>query len=72
MTAIWNASAVTPLATDRIPVDVSAAGAPSRWTGQNIADINTIIGGTVTALGSIGKSCIFGACKRPPYILSDA
>ena len=56
MTAIWNASAVTPLATDRIPVDVSAAGAPSRWTGQNIADINTIIGGTVTALGSINSA----------------
>lgn len=56
MTAIWNASAVTPLATDRIPVDVSSSGAPSRWTGQNIADINTIIGGTVTALGSIGTN----------------
>lgn len=56
MTAIWNASAVTPLATDRIPVDVSSSGAPSRWTGQNIADINTIIGGTVTALGSINTN----------------
>jgi len=56
MTAIWNASAVTPLATDRIPVDVSSSGAPSRWTGQNVADINTIIGGTVTALGSIGTN----------------
>lgn len=56
MTAIWNASAVTPLATDRIPVDVSSSGAASRWTGQNIADINTIIGGTVTALGSIGTN----------------
>jgi len=56
MTAIWNASAVTPLATDRIPVDVSSSGAPSRWTGQNIADIDTIIGGTVTALGSINTN----------------
>jgi len=56
MTAIWNASAVTPLATDRIPVDVSSSGAASRWTGQNIADIGTIIGGTVTALGSINTN----------------
>lgn len=56
MTAIWNASAVTPAATHRVPVDVSSSGAPSYITGQNIADINTIIGGTVTALGSIGTN----------------
>jgi len=56
MTAIWAANAVTPAATNRVPVDVSAAGAPSYITGQNIADINTIIGGTVTALGSIGTN----------------
>lgn len=56
MTAIWAANAVTPAATNRVPVDVSSSGAPSYITGQNIADINTIIGGTVTALGSIGTN----------------
>ena len=56
MTAIWAASPVTPAATHRVPVDVSSSGAPSYITGQNIADINTIIGGTVTALGSIGTN----------------
>lgn len=55
-TAIWAASAVTPAATDRIPVDVSGAGGPSRWTGQQVADVNTLIGGTVTALGSISTN----------------
>jgi len=55
-TAIWAATAVTPAATDRIPVDVSGAGGPSRWTGQQVADVNTLIGGTVTALGSISTN----------------
>lgn len=55
-TTIWAASAVTPAGTDRIPVDVSGAGGPSRWTGQQVADVNTLIGGTVTALGSIGTN----------------
>ena len=55
-TAIWAATAVTPAATDRIPVDTSGAGGPSRWTGQQVADVNTLIGGTVTALGSISTN----------------
>ena len=55
-TAIWAASAVAPAATDRIPVDVSGSGGPSRWTGQQVADVNTLIGGTVTALGSISTN----------------
>lgn len=55
-TTIWAASAVTPAATDRIPVDVSGSGGPSRWTGQQVADVNTLIGGTVTALGSISTN----------------
>lgn len=53
---IWGATAVTPAATDRIPVDISSSGGPSRWTGQNVADVNTLVGGTVTALGSISTN----------------
>ena len=55
-TSIWAATGVTPAATDRLPVDTGAAGSASRWTGQQVADINTLIGGTVTALGSINSA----------------
>lgn len=53
---IWAATGVTPAATDRLPVDVGAAGAPSRWTGQQVADIRSYVGGTVNALGSVGTN----------------
>lgn len=56
MGSIWSASAVTPAATDRIPVDVSSSGAPSRWTGQNVADAASRIGVTLNALGSINSN----------------
>lgn len=55
-TKIWDAASVTPAATDRIPVDVSSSGAPSRWTGQNIADAPGTIGVTTQALGSINTN----------------
>ena len=54
--SIWSATAVTPAATDRIPVDTGAAGAPSRWTGQQIADASGFIGKTHNALGSISTN----------------
>ena len=53
---IWAATGVTPAATDRLPVDVSAAGASRRWTGQQVADIRSYVGGTVNALGSVGTN----------------
>lgn len=55
-TKIWDAASVTPSATDRIPVDVSSSGAPSRWTGQQIADAAGTIGVTTQALGSINTN----------------
>jgi hypothetical protein len=55
-TSIWNATAVTPAATDRLPVDTGAAGTPSRWTGQNVADAAGFIGKTHNALGSISTN----------------
>lgn len=54
--SIWAATGVTPAATDRLPVDVGAAGAPSRWTGQQVSDIRSYVGGTVNALGSVGTN----------------
>jgi len=54
--SIWGASAVTPAATDRIPVDVSSSGAPSRWTGQDVANAASRIGVTLNALGSINSN----------------
>ena len=56
MTAIWDASAVTPATTDRFPVDVSGSGAPSRWTGQQVADAASRLGITANALGSINTN----------------
>lgn len=54
--SIWSAAAVTPAATDRIPVDTGAAGSPCRWTGQQIADASGFIGKTHNALGSISTN----------------
>ena len=54
--SIWSATAVTPAATHRIPVDTGAAGSPSRWTGQQIADASGFIGKTHNALGSISTN----------------
>lgn len=52
-TAIWNASAGTPTATHRIPVDTSGAGTPTMYTVQQVADLETSVGTSVNALGSI-------------------
>jgi len=56
MTAIWNGASTTPAATHRVPVDVSSSGSPTRWTGQQIADLRAYVGGTVNNLGSIGTN----------------
>lgn len=56
MSSIWSSTGVTPAATDRIPVDVSSSGAPSHWTGQNVADAAGLFGVTVNALGSINTN----------------
>ena len=56
MTAIWNGASTTPAATHRVPVDVSSSGGPTRWTGQQIADLRAYVGGTVNNLGSINTN----------------
>ena len=56
MASIWSSTGVTPASTDRIPVDVSSSGAPSHWTGQNVADAAGLLGVTVNALGSINTN----------------
>lgn len=56
MTTIWNGASTTPAATHRVPVDVSSSGGPTRWTGQQIADLRAYVGGTVNNLGSIGTN----------------
>ncbi len=56
MTTIWDGASTTPAATHRVPVDVSSSGGPTRWTGQQIADLRAYVGGTVNNLGSINTN----------------
>lgn len=52
-TKIWDAAAATPTGTHRIPADTSAAGGPTRYTVQQLADLKTSVGITANALGNI-------------------
>ena len=55
MTAIWNATGVTPAATNRLPVDVSSSGGASRVTMQQLADLGVLVGESHNALGTISS-----------------
>lgn len=52
-TKIWDAAAATPTGTHRIPADTSAAGSPTRYTVQQLADLKTSVGITANALGNV-------------------
>lgn len=52
-TKIWDAAAATPTGTHRIPADVSAAGSPTRYTVQQLADLYISTGVTAQALGNV-------------------
>jgi hypothetical protein len=56
MASIWSAAAATPTATHRLPADVSAGGAPTMYTVQQLADLATSIGLTHNAIGNIGTN----------------
>lgn len=53
MASIWSAAAGTPTGTHRVPVDTGAAGSPTMYTVQQLADLETSVGVSVNALGSI-------------------
>lgn len=53
MASIWSAAAATPTAAHRLPADVSAAGIPTYYSVQQIADLYISTGVTANAIGNV-------------------
>ena len=53
MASIWSAAAATPTAAHRLPADVSAAGVPTYYSVEQLANLYISTGVTANAIGSV-------------------
>lgn len=53
---IWGAAAATPNKDHRLPADTGVAGTPTRYTVQQLADLESSVGKSHNAIGSIATN----------------